>query len=83
MTLKPKEKATTFTNDRAFREGWGLWDVDCGPPHIQRLDDPQSVDESYPAEPIFASDKDAIKYVREIAAAGSAYHQEALELARL
>lgn len=68
-----------FDNTQAYREGWGLFTVDSGKHQIQRLDDPKSVDESYPEEPIFESDDAAFKYVVAKAAAGSQYHQIALD----
>lgn len=60
-----------FDNSYAVAEGWGLFDVDTsdGPAkQIQRCDDSK----------IFASDSEAVAFVRRLAKAGSRYHAEAL-----
>jgi hypothetical protein len=58
----------TFDNVVAYSEGWGLFTCDVGL-RILRLDDPQSVDESYPANPQFKSDEAALAFVRRKAKA--------------
>jgi hypothetical protein len=47
---------------------------------ILRLDDPQSVDESYPEVSPFETDEDAEQFVTYSAAAGSKYHKQAVKL---
>lgn len=76
-------KRRSFDNTQAFKEGWGLWTIDEGKCQIQMLDDPQSVDESYPENCPFTSDAEAIDFVVAKANDGSEYHRRALELHRL
>ena len=68
-----------FDNTQAYREGWGLFTCDGGL-SILKLDDPQSVDPSYPKEQLFKSDAGAICSVRYKANHGSRYHKKALKL---
>lgn len=67
-----------YNDTQAKREGWALFECDDGKTRIQRLDDPQSVDESYPAEPVFDSDEAAIAFVQAKAAEDSPMHSAAL-----
>lgn len=71
-----------FDPSQALREGWDLFDVE-GRFQLQRIDRPadhEEVPEIDYATPKFASDADAIIHVALQAAAGSAYHKEALHL---
>ena len=67
----------TFDNAQAYKEGWGLFTTDGGCA-IMKLDDPKSVDESYPEDSPFKSDRAAFQFVVDQACAGSAYHRRAL-----
>lgn len=70
-----------FYNDLdAKREGWALFTCDDGRIRIQRLDDPQSCGDDFPAEPVFASDDQAIAFVRKRASEGSFPHKDAMFL---
>jgi hypothetical protein len=69
-----------FDNTQAFREGWGLFECDDNVLRIQRLDDPQSVDPSYPTEPVFLGDRPALEFVDMRRREGSAYHAAAMAL---
>ena len=48
-----------------YDEGWGVYDTELGP-------QVQTADEDGPE--IFASDEDAMRFIRARAASGSAYH---------
>jgi hypothetical protein len=64
----------------AKREGWALFECDDGALRIQRLDDPQSCGEEFPAEPPFANDGEAVAHVSRRAGEGSAMHLRAMML---
>lgn len=64
-----------FDQTQATAEGWLLANEDTREPEIQRDDEAKG----FP----FATDEEAVAHVRERAAAGSAYHQEALRRAGL
>lgn len=66
-----------FDNAHAMSEGWALFNDG----EIQRLDEPSGFHTS--DEPVFASDKDAIAFVRRQAQQGSPYHKAAWLLAGL
>lgn len=68
-----------WDDTQAISEGWCLFDVD-GRHSMQRIDCPESADGNSVDEPVFDSDADAIIYVASLAAAGSAYHMDALSL---
>lgn len=76
-TYSALRRAAAFTNDQAFGEGWGLFDVD-GRIQLQRIDSPDDGEDV--AAPKFESDADAIIFVAARAAKGLRYHREALEL---
>jgi hypothetical protein len=67
-----------FDNAQAYKEGWGLFCTDKGC-EILKLDDPKSVDETYPENSPFPSDRDAFQFVVNKACEGSAYHRRALD----
>lgn len=71
-----------WSNDLAFWEGWGVFSIDGDPtkPRIQRLDDPRAIHSSYPNGPCFASDAEAVLWVKRKASEGSEYHMKALAL---
>lgn len=70
-----------FDNAQAYKEGWGLFAIDgqINDCRIQKLDDPRSVDESYPEESPFKDDREAFQFVVDRACAGSTYHRRALD----
>ena len=77
------ETKRKYDDNQAKHEGWALF-TNYGGPHdgkvmIQRLDDPQSCGDDFPAEPVFKSDAAAIAFVRRKAKAGSAMHKAALK----
>lgn len=63
------------------KEGWAVFECDCGESHIQKLDDPANC-EPYPGfdDPKFEADEDVIQFVRAKAASASARHIRALSL---
>jgi hypothetical protein len=61
-------------------EGWALFECDDGALRIQRLDDPQSCGDEFPAEALFANDGEAIAHVSKRAGEGSALHLRAMML---
>ena len=63
-----------------YQEGWAVFQCDDGHLEIQRLDCPSDAVSTNPGEPMFASDDEAIAYVRRCAEQGSRYHREALAL---
>lgn len=71
----------------AYRQGWGVFQPDGDPKrtHIERLDDPASLEDiagledvAAAAEPIFASDADANAFVIRMAADGDGLARRAL-----
>jgi hypothetical protein len=75
--------ARTWTEEqdtRAISEGWSIFESDDGVLRLQRIDEPQSIDQSYPVEPPFKSDSEALAYVKQQALLGSELHRKALEL---
>lgn len=72
--------AAEFDNRQAFSEGWGLFSVagDQDALYIQRLDVPCDAGFHPSPSPVFESDGEAVAHVRRQAAAGSAYHLDAI-----
>lgn len=66
-----------FDVGQAWSEGWTLSERSCAPPYaIETLDDPESVGSTAEG---FEHDGAAMIHVALAAAAGSAYHQSALD----
>lgn len=68
-----------FDNAQAVREGWGLFNAN-GVLEIQRIDEPDLPDPPAEGWPSHLTDEHAVLHVTSAAAAGSAYHQQALRL---
>lgn len=60
-------------NERAFAEGWGLFETTVGPWEVQRIDAPEDG-----SEPRFQSDAHAIAHVYWLANEGSPLHRKAM-----
>jgi hypothetical protein len=78
-TAAPLE-ITVYDDAVAKAGGWAVFRCDDGIMRIQRLDDPRSVDPSYPERPRFESDDEAVAYVIAGAKAGSGMMMAALAL---
>lgn len=75
MSARPQ-----FDIEQAWREGWTLSQRSDAPPYaIETLDDPESVGSTAEG---FTDDGAAMVHVALAAAAGSAYHQAALDFLR-
>ena len=67
-----------FDNHHANIEGWAVFDDG----EIQRLDGGPIVDGNQTGVETFQSDEQAREFVKKLAAAGSAYHAEAIDIER-
>ena len=72
----PEEQDT-----RAISEGWSIFESDDGVLRLRRASMSRNqIDQSYPVEPPFKSDSEALAYVKQQALLGSELHRKALEL---